>query len=137
MMGSKGLKAVVILKPKAKMEFKDEKVFRARAEEIEALEEEIALVADVDSLDTENGMLTLMTLHNAKGLEFQAIYLAGMEEGLTPHQRVLDGGRRAEGEGQAQGLRPGWSQDGVAVAEDGQEEDVAERLTPVQGVVPS
>ena len=47
-----------------------------------------ALVADVDGLD-EAAQVTLMTIHNAKGLEFPAVFLAGLEEGLFPHSRSL------------------------------------------------
>ena len=46
--------------------------------------EEVALVADVDSMDDSENRVVLMTLHSAKGLEFPKVYLAGMEDGLFP-----------------------------------------------------
>lgn len=46
--------------------------------------EEIALVADIDNLDEEEGRVVLMTLHSAKGLEFPCVYLSGLEDGLFP-----------------------------------------------------
>ena len=44
-----------------------------------------SLVADLDNLDDERGVLPLMTLHTCKGLEFSAVFLVGMENGLLPH----------------------------------------------------
>ena len=46
--------------------------------------EEVALVADIDSLDEDGSYVVLMTLHSAKGLEFANVYLSGMEDGLFP-----------------------------------------------------
>ena len=50
--------------------------------------EQVALVADTDDLD-DNDRVVLMTLHSAKGLEFPAVFLVGMEEGVFPHSRAL------------------------------------------------
>ncbi len=47
---------------------------------------EVALVAAADELDDSSGTVSLMTLHTAKGLEFEAVFLTGVEEGLLPHQ---------------------------------------------------
>lgn len=49
--------------------------------------EEISLISDTDSLVDGTSFITLMTLHSAKGLEYNYIYIAGMEEGIFPHQR--------------------------------------------------
>jgi ATP-dependent DNA helicase UvrD/PcrA len=52
--------------------------------------QEQALYSDQDSLTSEGGRVTLMTLHNAKGLEFGHVFVVGMEEGTFPHARSLD-----------------------------------------------
>ena len=66
-------------------------------EEFESLPgflEHIALVMDRDSADAADAV-SIMTLHSAKGLEFDTVFLPGWEEGLFPHQRALDGSGRA------------------------------------------
>ncbi len=60
--------------------------------------EKAALVAAVDDLDRETGTVTLMTLHNAKGLEFPVVFIVGMEEGLFPHKGSMDDPTRLEEE---------------------------------------
>jgi DNA helicase II / ATP-dependent DNA helicase PcrA len=52
--------------------------------------QQISLFSDQDELVEEGGRVTLMTLHNAKGLEFRAVFLIGMEEGVFPHARSLE-----------------------------------------------
>jgi ATP-dependent DNA helicase UvrD/PcrA len=53
---------------------------------------QLALVADADSRRDEDGLVTLMTLHNAKGLEYPIVFIAGCEEGVFPHSRALEEG---------------------------------------------
>jgi len=52
--------------------------------------QDIALVSDQDTIQDDRGLVTLMTLHNAKGLEFRAVFVIGMEEGVFPHIRAIE-----------------------------------------------
>ncbi|CAN5241339.1 DNA helicase PcrA [soil metagenome] len=61
--------------------------------------ERVALVADADSIPNgEDGVVTLMTLHTAKGLEFPVVFLSGMEDGVFPHMRSLGDPKELEEE---------------------------------------
>ncbi len=51
--------------------------------------EEVTLMADIDSMDEEQSVLTLMTIHSAKGLEFPVVFLVGMEDGIFPHSNSM------------------------------------------------
>jgi DNA helicase-2/ATP-dependent DNA helicase PcrA len=52
--------------------------------------QEISLYSDQDAIRGEGSLVTLMTIHNAKGLEFRAVFLIGMEEGIFPHSRSIE-----------------------------------------------
>ncbi|MGA8852163.1 MAG: 3'-5' exonuclease, partial [Aeromicrobium sp.] len=57
---------------------------------LSAFLEQVALVADADSIPDEgDGVVTLMTLHTAKGLEFPVVFLTGLEDGVFPHMRSM------------------------------------------------
>ena len=74
-------------------------------ETLQGFLEHVSLVMDVDTADGEE-RVSLMTLHAAKGLEFDVVFLPGWEEGLFPHQRSLDeSGAGGPGGGAAAGLR--------------------------------
>jgi DNA helicase-2/ATP-dependent DNA helicase PcrA len=68
-----------------------------RGENLSEFLDHAALVSDSDALD-ERAQVSLLTLHNAKGLEFPIVFLAGMEEGLFPHSRSLDSNAAMEEE---------------------------------------
>jgi DNA helicase-2/ATP-dependent DNA helicase PcrA len=58
--------------------------------------QQIALVADSDTRSDDEGLVTLMTLHNAKGLEYPIVFIAGCEDGVFPHSRAIDEGALEE-----------------------------------------
>ena len=58
--------------------------------------QQIALLADADQLRDDEGLVTLMTLHNAKGLEFPIVFMIGCEDGVFPHSRAIDEGSLEE-----------------------------------------
>jgi DNA helicase-2/ATP-dependent DNA helicase PcrA len=63
--------------------------------------EKVSLVADADEIpdgEDHGGVVTLMTLHTAKGLEFPTVFLTGMEDGIFPHARTLDDPKEIEEE---------------------------------------
>ena len=63
-----------------------------RSKTLEAFLQQIALFADTDGCRRDEGVVTLMTLHNAKGLEFPIVFIIGMEEGVFPHMRSIEAG---------------------------------------------
>ncbi|HUA10558.1 MAG TPA: UvrD-helicase domain-containing protein [Solirubrobacteraceae bacterium] len=70
--------------------------FDERADEddatLERFLQEIALVADADTRSDDEGLVTLMTLHNAKGTEYPTVFITGLEDGVFPHSRAIDEG---------------------------------------------
>lgn len=68
-----------------------------RGESVADFLDHAALVSDADQVDTE-AQISLLTIHNAKGLEFPVVFLAGMEEGLFPHSRSLENEAQMEEE---------------------------------------
>jgi DNA helicase-2/ATP-dependent DNA helicase PcrA len=58
--------------------------------------QQVSLVADADTRDDDAGLVTLMTLHNAKGLEYPIVFIIGCEDGVFPHSRALEEGELEE-----------------------------------------
>jgi superfamily I DNA/RNA helicase len=59
---------------------------------VEEFLQQIALFSEQDNLRSDEGIVTLMTLHNAKGLEFPVVFMIGVEDGLFPHMRSIEAG---------------------------------------------
>jgi DNA helicase-2/ATP-dependent DNA helicase PcrA len=66
--------------------------YQERAEEpsLSSFLQEVSLYSDQDALREQESLVTLMTIHNAKGLEFRAVFMIGMEEGIFPHVRSIE-----------------------------------------------
>jgi DNA helicase-2/ATP-dependent DNA helicase PcrA len=65
---------------------------------LSSLLERLSLVADVDQYEESEDSITLITLHQAKGLEFPVVFIVGLEEGLLPHSRSIDNEEQLEEE---------------------------------------
>jgi DNA helicase II / ATP-dependent DNA helicase PcrA len=68
--------------------------YEATSEEpsVEEFLQQVALFSEQDNLKDDEGIVTLMTIHNAKGLEFPVVFLLGMEDGVFPHMRSIEAG---------------------------------------------
>ncbi len=68
--------------------------YEATAEEptVEEFLQQVALFSEQDNLRSDEGIVTLMTIHNAKGLEYPVVFLLGMEDGVFPHMRSIEAG---------------------------------------------
>ncbi|MEA2369102.1 MAG: ATP-dependent helicase UvrD/PcrA, partial [Thermoleophilaceae bacterium] len=93
------LRAERTIEAEGRLENLDELVSVAR--EYDAVQEEgsleeflqqIALFSEQDNLRSDEGIVTLMTLHNAKGLEFPVVFIIGCEDGVFPHMRAIESG---------------------------------------------
>ncbi len=100
-----GYKAHLFAAPDGEERWENVQEFRAVATQYDemkteqalpALLEDAALVSDVDEYDEKKDAVTLITLHAAKGLEFPAVFIVGLEEGLLPHMRSLESGNPAQ-----------------------------------------
>jgi len=70
----------------------------APEEALTAFLEKVSLVSDIDELDEKADAVTLITLHQAKGLEFPAVFIVGLEEGILPHRKSFDDPEQMEEE---------------------------------------
>ena len=94
-----GLKAERTIEAEGRLENLEELVsvareYDAQADEpsVEEFLQQVALFSEQDNLTDEEGIVTLMTLHNAKGLEYPVVFVIGMEDGVFPHMRSIEAG---------------------------------------------
>ena len=81
---------VTVLRERAELLQSGAESYEPGVELLSAVLEQLSLVADADQIpDSTDGVVTLMTLHTAKGLEFPVVFLTGWEDGLFPHMRAL------------------------------------------------
>ncbi|MDX1623994.1 MAG: UvrD-helicase domain-containing protein [Gemmatimonadota bacterium] len=78
--------------------FSEERATSEDAGDLAAFLEEVSLLTDLDEAELDSGVVTLMTLHNAKGLEFPVVFIAGCEENLFPLARAIESPREYEEE---------------------------------------
>jgi DNA helicase-2/ATP-dependent DNA helicase PcrA len=93
------LKAERTIEAEGRLENLEELVSVAREYDVQAEEpsveeflQQIALFSEQDNLTDDQGIVTLMTLHNAKGLEYPVVFMIGMEDGVFPHMRSIEAG---------------------------------------------
>ena len=65
---------------------------QAEEPSVEEFLQQVSLFSEQDDLDDDEGIVTLMTLHNAKGLEYDVVFMIGMEDGVFPHSRSIEAG---------------------------------------------
>ena len=93
------LQATLGIEAEGRLENLNELLGMARDfETVDEFLERISLVSDTDAMDDSESVVTLMTLHSAKGLEYPVVFLTGMEDGVLPHIRTLGEPRELEEE---------------------------------------